>query len=66
MTIKSYLKKNNLTMAEFCRKNKFPYHHIRHIKQGRSRPSPELALRIEKATGGKVDRLELLYPHAKW
>jgi len=32
---------------------------------GKYKPSPDLALRIEKATGGKVDRLELLYPNSK-
>ncbi len=26
------------------------------------RPSPDLALRIEEATGGAVSRMELLYP----
>lgn len=53
-------------MAEFCRLNGFQYHHIRHIKAGRSKPSPKLAEKIEKATKGKVDRLELLYPDAVW
>jgi DNA-binding transcriptional regulator YdaS (Cro superfamily) len=32
---------------------------------GKYNPSPDMALRIEKATKGKVDRLELLYPNSK-
>jgi len=32
------------------------------IRNGHRRPSPELAERIEEATGGLVTRMELLYP----
>lgn len=35
------------------------------ILRGRRRPSPDLALRIEEATGGAVTRMELLYPEEK-
>jgi len=55
-----------LTMAEFCREHGFTYGTIKNIKAYRAKPSPKMAERIEKATGGKVDRLELLYPHSKW
>ena len=35
------------------------------IANRRNRPSPDLAKRIEEATGGKVTRMELLYPGEK-
>lgn len=35
---------------------------ITHIKKGRRKPSPALALRIEQATGGAVTLRELLFP----
>ena len=62
MTLKLYLETERMRMTEFCKRNGFDYGYIKHIKAGRARPSPEMALRIEKATRGKVDRLELLYP----
>jgi hypothetical protein len=66
MTLSAYLKREKITIKEFCKIHGFGYGHIRHIKEGCANPSAELALRIEQATGGKVDRLELLYPDAKW
>lgn len=36
--------------------------HISHIKAGRKRPSPQLALKIEEITKGNVTIMELLYP----
>ena len=36
--------------------------YISHINSGRRRPSPDLALKIEKATGGRVTVMELLFP----
>lgn len=67
MNLRQYLKKKNLKIKSFCDENDLQkqYGYIRHIINGRKRPSPDMALRIEKATGGKVDRLELLYPNAK-
>jgi len=32
------------------------------VFNGHRRPSPDLARRIEQATGGQVTRMELLYP----
>lgn len=34
-----------------------------HINNNRRRPSPELALKIQEATGGQVTVIELLYPN---
>ena len=36
--------------------------YIGHIEEGRRRPSPDLAKRIEKATEGEVTAMMLLYP----
>jgi hypothetical protein len=52
-------------MKKFCKINQFNYGSFRIMMIGKYKPSPDLALRIEKATGGKVDRLELLYPNSK-
>jgi hypothetical protein len=65
MTIKLFVLSKGITLKEFCKKHKFNYGTMRLYTSGFARPSPEMALRIEKATGGKVDRLELLYPKAK-
>lgn len=35
---------------------------LSHLKAGRRRPSPSLALRIEQVTKGAVTRDEMLYP----
>lgn len=39
--------------------------HLNAVLRGRVRPSPQLALRIEEATGGAVSRMDLLYPEQK-
>jgi hypothetical protein len=62
MKLKLYFSTQHITMTEFCQKHGFNYAYIKHIRAGRARPSPELAEKIEKATHGKVDRLDLLYP----
>lgn len=36
--------------------------YITYLLQGKRKPSPSLAERIEQATGGEVTRFELLYP----
>ena len=38
------------------------YGYLLQIKYGFRRPSPELAKAIERASGGRINRLELLYP----
>jgi hypothetical protein len=60
MNLKNYFKEESI--KEFCLKNKFNYGSFRVLIAGKYKPSPEMALRIEKATKGKVNRLELLYP----
>lgn len=39
--------------------------HLNAVLRGRARPSSQLALRIEKATGGAVTVMELLFPKQK-
>jgi transcriptional regulator with XRE-family HTH domain len=65
MELKDYLKKNRLKLKNFCDETGLNYGYLRHISNKRRIPSPEMALRIEIATGGNVDRLELLYPNSK-
>ena len=36
--------------------------YLQHIKYGYRKPGPNLARKIEAATGGRISRLELLYP----
>lgn len=36
--------------------------YIAHIENGRRRPSPDIAKRLEKETSGEVTRDQLLYP----
>jgi transcriptional regulator with XRE-family HTH domain len=61
-TLRDFLIKKNMTMKEFCIKNGFNYATFRQMMCGDFRPSPETALRISKATKGKVTTMELLYP----
>jgi hypothetical protein len=65
MTIREFTKFKGITLKKFCLKHNFNYGTFRLYSSGHARPSPEKALLIEKATGGKVDRLELLYPNSK-
>jgi len=67
MTLKQYFKRYpEMTMWDFCKLHGLHYVYMRHLKEHRARPSADMAERIEKATKGKVDRLELLYPNAVW
>ena len=62
MKIQQFLKLQKKTMKQFCQENGLNYGTMRLYASRHARPSPEMALRIEKATNGKVKRLELLYP----
>jgi len=39
------------------------FSYITHLNANRRRPSPELALKIQQATGGQVTVMELLFPN---
>ncbi len=62
MKLKQYLDIKNLTQREFAERLGAHYMTVYKICAGRRRPSPEMAHRIEKETGGQVSRLESLYP----
>jgi DNA-binding transcriptional regulator YdaS (Cro superfamily) len=47
---------------EFAAKIGTTFNYVNLLAAGARRPSPELALKIEKATGGKVTRDEVLFP----
>ena len=62
MELKNYLKANKIQLKTFCEANGLKYGYLRHISNKRKRPGPDMALKIENATKGKVNRLDLLYP----
>lgn len=62
MKLKSYLFINKKSQVAFSNEVGVGHIYLNAIIQGRRKPSPALALRIEEATGGVVSRMELLYP----
>ena len=60
--LKTYCLKNNKKIKEIAEKAKTKPVYVSQIIMGYRKPSPELASLIERATGGLVSRLELLYP----
>lgn len=65
MRIIDALKSHQKNQLEFAREIGIHHVYLNSIIKGRRRPSPDLALRIEEATGGAVTRMELLYPEEK-
>jgi DNA-binding transcriptional regulator YdaS (Cro superfamily) len=65
MKLTDWQKKKKVSNKELAEKVKIHVSLLTHMKNGRRRPSPDLALRIEKATGGAVSIRELLYPETK-
>ena len=61
MTINEYLEQTGTRQAELARLVECDRGHLNHICAGRAKASPQLALRIEAATGGLVRR-EVLRP----
>lgn len=61
MTLKQYLKLKKKDRQWFAEKIGTTKNYVNNLACG-ARPSPELALKIEKATAGKVTRDELLFP----
>ena len=62
MKLSSFLTDNSISLMDFSGLVECSLSMISHINAGRRRPSPELAMRIEKATNGQVTRDEMLYP----
>ncbi len=65
MELKEFLKDGRIRQNRFAEIIAISKNYLSEIVNKKRRPSPDLALRIEEATCGKVDRLELLYPDAK-
>jgi len=62
MKLVDFLKKERLRAIDFAKVIGCHQSHVSLIVHGRRRPSPELALRIEQATGGLVRKEDLLWP----
>jgi DNA-binding transcriptional regulator YdaS (Cro superfamily) len=62
MNLIEWQKFNNLSARDVAKVINVDQSWISHFKVGRRRPSPALALRIERATGGAVSRDEMLFP----
>ena len=62
MRLIDWQKKNKVTNTELAKQLGIHLSFITHLNKGRRKFSPELALKIEQATGGAVTRMELLYP----
>jgi len=62
MNLKAYLKSSNISRRAFSESLGIHYMHLSNILRKCRRPSPELALKIERVTGGAVTLKELLFP----
>jgi len=61
-SLREFLEKNKISQRKFSETLNVHYMTLYQILAGKRRPSPELAALIEKATGGEVRRMDLLYP----
>ena len=61
MTLKEYLEKNRIKQADFAEITGLKQAMISLYINGQRRPSPETALKIEKATGGEVKAVDLIF-----
>ena len=62
MNLQTWQKAQKISNAELALMIGVHFSYITYLHNGKRRPSPELAEKIEQATGGQVSRLELLYP----
>lgn len=62
MQLKEYIKSNGIRIIDFSHNVGCGQPMMSMIHNGKRRPSPDLALKIERATGGAVTRDELLFP----
>ena len=62
MKLKKYLKRYPFKQCYFAKDVGVSPAFITYIIQGKKRPSPEVAKKIEEVTHGMVTRMELLYP----
>ena len=62
MDLQNYIEKKEVTQTHMANLVGIKKAHMSLLVRGQRRPSPDLALRIQKATDGAVTVLELLYP----
>lgn len=65
MDFEEFLKTNNIVKAHFCKKAKISYQYLQKILNRRSRPSLEVAKRMEEASEHKVSVEEILDKYTK-
>ena len=62
MKLGKYLKKCSILKSHFALDVGISPAFVTYIIQGKRRPSPEVAQKIENVTHGMVTRMEVLYP----
>ena len=63
MTLKNWFKTHpDRKQKDMARRLAVSQEHLSYVANRHRRPSPDLALKIQEATGGDVTVLELLYP----
>jgi len=60
--LREFLIIKKMTIKHFCLKNGFNYRTFRQMMCKSYNPSPAMALKISRATRGKVGVIDLLYP----
>ena len=61
MDLKTYFQTTKMRQKQLAEETGCRQATISQIKTGKRRPSPDLALRIQQATGGQVTVMELLF-----
>jgi predicted transcriptional regulator len=59
--LKKYISERNISPRDFASEVDISISYLYHIINGVRRPSPETALKIEKATGGEVKAVDLIF-----
>lgn len=65
MELRDYLTTENIGVSEFAKKARMKQPYISLISLKKRVPSPDMALRIQEATGGAVTVMELLFPEGR-
>jgi predicted transcriptional regulator len=60
MDLKTYLKKNNMTIIGFAERFSIPYATVWRVVTGEGTPTARTAKQVEKATEGAVPAVEIL------
>lgn len=62
MLLSKYLKENKVKKGEFCKAIGIHWGSLHRYLRGDRQFPPKIAVEIERVTGGKVTRLEALWP----